>query len=183
MSLEQFYKRYKWTIYLAIILCWLVFIVFLGQPLREGKSKKEKREDNKKQKGAGAAWRDVKKRGRKIRKGIKKVSSKAEEGIKKAAAAVKCEADKVAIKGIDGAIKAVEEKYKMPFQFCFFPLNIRSHATGSCGVKETNGLIRQQLKIREDNKKCFKKWFDKQKEKEEKKDEEAKNSYLPKFTF
>ena len=157
MSLEQFYKRYKWTIYLAIILCWLVFIVFLGQPLREGKSKKEKREDNKKQKGAGAAWRDVKKRGRKIRKGIKKVSSKAEEGIKKAAAAVKCEADKVAIKGIDVAIEAVKKKYKMFFEFCFFPLDSRSDATGSCGVKEKKVLKKRKLKIREDNKKCFKK--------------------------
>ena len=109
-----------------------------------------------------------------ITKGVDKVANDA-------AKAAKCAAMHVAIKGLLGAKKVVKGKYANIFEFCFFPLDIRSETTGSCGVKEKEAIDAKMTNIRNDNEDCFKEWFKKQKKKEEGKAGEDKNSYLPAF--
>ena len=172
MKLETVFRRYRWTIYLAIILSWLVLILFLRQhslyedgfsnndnnPIEEAAKIVAEEAEKAAEVVAEEAEELAKKIAEEAEEETKRLVEKAKEEVKKAANLAKCVKDTADVKVLDGLIEGVKLKYKNLFEFCFRPLNWRSKTTGSCGVKEIRRFKKEQDKIRRGNKDCFKEW-------------------------
>ena len=137
MSLEQFYKRYKWTIYLAIILCWLVFIVFLGQPLREGKKNKKAKRKKKEKKEKEKEKKKEKKQEKKVKEDCKKLMTR--------------------IKNNKAREKLIETKETAKWPVIGCPPVLLQILFGFCDYKKRKELqaIRSAIKENSENEKCM----------------------------
>jgi len=190
---------------LAIILSWLVLILFLRQhslyedgfsnndnnPIEEAakivaeEAEKaaevvaEEAEELAKKiaEEAEEAAKVAKNVAEKAEEETKRLVEKAKEEVKKAANLAKCVKDTADVKVLDGLIEGVKLKYKNLFEFCFRPLNWRSKTTGSCGVKEIRRFKKEQDKIRRGNKDCFKEWNKKNPKDTDENEDDVENWY------